>query len=96
MANIRTTDDRVLVRASARKDVSSGGIIIPSTVKDKPTEGEVIRVGPGLTNSSGDIIPLSVEPGDKILFAMNSGIKVKVDGEDMIVMKEADIMGVIS
>ncbi len=91
----RPLHDRVLVRRIESDEKSRGGIIIPDTAKEKPIEGEVIACGSGARDDSGKIQPLDVKAGDRILFGKWSGTEVKVDGEDYVVMKESDIMGVI-
>ncbi len=91
----RPLHDRVMVRRVAQEEKTAGGIIIPDTAKEKPQEGEVVAVGPGARNEHGDIQPLDVKPGDRILFGKWSGTEVKVDGEELLIMKESDIMGVI-
>jgi chaperonin GroES len=92
----RPLGDRVLVRRIAEEEKSRGGIIIPDTAKEKPQEGEVMAVGPGARNEDGKIVALDVRVGDRILFGKWSGTEVKIDGEDLIVMKESDIFGVIA
>lgn len=87
--------DRVLVRRIEAEEKTRGGIIIPDTVKEKPIEGEVVAVGNGTRDEQGKIHPLDVKAGDRILFGKWSGTEVKLDGEDLLVMKESDIMGVI-
>ena len=91
----RPLHDRVLVRRLESEEKTRGGIIIPDTAKEKPAEGEVIAVGNGVRDESGKIQPLDVKVGDRILFGKWSGTEVKIDGEDLLVMKEADIVGVI-
>jgi chaperonin GroES len=91
----RPLHDRVLVRRIESEDKSRGGIIIPDTAKEKPIEGEVIACGSGARDESGKVQPLDVKTGDRILFGKWSGTEVKIDGEDLLVMKESDIMGVI-
>jgi chaperonin GroES len=92
----RPLGDRVLVRRVDEEEKSRGGIIIPDTAKEKPQEGEVLAVGPGARNEDGDIVPLDVKVGDRILFGKWSGTEVKIDGEDLVIMKESDIFGVAS
>jgi chaperonin GroES len=87
--------DRVLVRRVAQESKSSGGIIIPDTAQEKPQEGEIIAVGSGARDEQGKVQPLDVKVGDFVLFGKWSGSEVKIDGEDLIIMKEADIMGVL-
>ena len=87
--------DRVLVRRIEGEDKTSGGLIIPDSAKEKPQEGEVISCGEGARKDSGDLIPMGVKAGDRILFGKWSGTEVKIDGEDLLIMKESDIMGVI-
>ena len=91
----RPLGDRVLVKRVEEEEKTKGGIIIPDTAKEKPQEGEVIAVGPGARDDSGKIQPLDVKVGDRILFGKWSGSEVKLDGEDLLIMKEADIMGII-
>ena len=87
--------DRVVVRRVEQEERSSGGIIIPDTAKEKPSEGEVIAVGPGIRDEEGNLVALDVKPGDRILFGKWSGTEVKIDGEDLLIMKESDILGVL-
>src|SRR5215207_4640784 len=91
----RPLHDRVLVRRVEAEEKTAGGIIIPDTAKEKPQEGEVVSVGTGARNEQGTVHPLEVKAGDKILFGKWSGTEVKVDGEDLIIMKESDVMGVV-
>ena len=91
----RPLGDRVLVRRVEEEEKTKGGIIIPDTAKEKPQEGEVLAVGPGARDDSGKIQPLDVSVGDRILFGKWSGTEVKLDGEDLIIMKESDILGVL-
>ena len=91
----RPLHDRVVVRRLEVEEKSRGGIIIPDTAKEKPQEGEVIAVGPGARDETGQIQPLDVKVGDRILFGKWSGTEVRIDGEDLLIMKESDIMGVI-
>ena len=91
----RPLHDRVVVRRVEAEEKTSGGIIIPDTAKEKPMEGEVVAVGPGARGEDGEIQPLDVKTGDRVLFGKWSGTEVKLDGEDVIIMKESDIMGVI-
>ena len=91
----RPLHDRVVIRRAEGDIKSKGGIIIPDNAKEKPQEGEVIAVGPGARDENGALVPLDVKPGDLILFGKWSGTEVKIDGEDLLIMKEADIMGVI-
>ena len=95
MVSFRPLHDRVLVRRVKEEEKSKGGIIIPDTAKEKPQEGEVIAVGPGGRDEDGERIKMDVEEGDRILFGKWSGTEVKLDGEDLIIMKESDIMGII-
>ena len=92
----RPLGDRVLVRRVEEEEKTKGGIIIPDTAKEKPQEGEVISVGPGARDDSGKIQPLDVKVGDRILFGKWSGTEIKLDGEDLLIMKESDIMGIIA
>ena len=91
----RPLHDRVLIRRIEQEEKTAGGIIIPDTAKEKPMEGEVIAVGPGARDESGKIQPLDVKPGDRVVFGKWSGTEVKIDGEELIIMKESDIMGVL-
>src|ERR1700726_3189787 len=87
--------DRVVIRRIEGEDKTKGGIIIPDTVKEKPQEGEVVAVGPGGRDKSGKITPIELKPGERVLFGKWSGTEVKIDGEDLLIMKETDVMGVI-
>jgi len=87
--------DRVLIRRVAQEDKTAGGIIIPDTAKEKPMEGEVVAVGPGATGDDGKVRPLSVKAGDRVLFGKWSGTEVKMNGEELMIMKESDLMGII-
>jgi chaperonin GroES len=91
----RPLHDRVVVRRLEGEEKTAGGIIIPDTAKEKPMEGEVVAVGPGARDENGKVQPLDVKAGDRILFGKWSGTEVKLDGVDLLIMKEADIMGVI-
>ena len=91
----RPLHDRVVVRRLEAEEKTAGGIIIPDTAKEKPMEGEVVAVGPGARDDQGKLVPLDVKAGDRILFGKWSGTEVKLDGEEMIIMKESDIMGVV-
>ncbi|UIJ44833.1 co-chaperone GroES [Sphingomonas cannabina] len=93
--HFRPLHDRVLVRRIEAEEKTAGGIIIPDTAKEKPQEGEVVAVGAGARDDSGKLVALSVEPGDRILFGKWSGTEVKIDGEELLIMKESDILGVI-
>jgi len=91
----RPLHDRVVVRRLEAEEKTAGGIIIPDTAKEKPMEGEVIAVGPGARDEAGKLVPLDVKAGDRILFGKWSGTEVKLDGEELLIMKESDIMGII-
>ncbi len=91
----RPLHDRVVVRRLEGDTKTAGGIIIPDTAKEKPQEGEVVAVGPGARDEQGAIVTLDVKAGDRVLFGKWSGTEVKIDGEDLLIMKESDIMGVI-
>ena len=93
--HFRPLHDRVVVRRIEAEEKTSGGIIIPDTAKEKPQEGEVVAVGPGTRDDSGSLVALTVKAGDRILFGKWSGTEVKIDGEDLLIMKESDILGVI-
>ena len=92
----RPLHDRVVVRRIEANEKTKGGIIIPDTAKEKPQEGEVIAVGPGGRDESGKLIPIDVKPGNRVLFGKWSGTEVKLNGEDLLIMKESDIMGIIT
>lgn len=94
--NFRPLHDRVLVRRVEAEEKTLGGIIIPDTAKEKPQEGEVVAVGPGARDDSGKVNALELKAGDRILFGKWSGTEVKIDGEDLIIMKESDVLGVLS
>ena len=93
--NFRPLHDRVVVRRLEQEEKTAGGIIIPDTAKEKPQQGEVIAVGPGGRDESGRVTPLDVKAGDRILFGKWSGTEVKIDGQEYLIMKESDIMGVL-
>ena len=92
---IRPLHDRVVVRPLSADEKTAGGIIIPDTAQDKPSEGKVVAVGSGARSDDGKVLPLDVKKGDRILYGKWSGNEVKIDGEDLLIMKESDIMGVI-
>ena len=94
--NFRPLHDRVVVRRIESEEKTKGGIIIPDTAKEKPQEGEVVAVGPGARDETGAIQPLDVKAGDRVLFGKWSGTEVKLDGHDLLIMKESDIMGVLA
>ena len=91
----RPLHDRVVVRRLEAEEKTAGGIIIPDTAKEKPMEGEIVAAGPGARDESGKLVPLDVKEGDRILFGKWSGTEVKLDGEELLIMKESDIMGII-
>ena len=91
----RPLHDRVVVRRIEAEEKSAGGIIIPDTAKEKPSQGEVIAVGPGGRDDSGKLVPIDLRVGDRVLFGKWAGTEVKIDGEELIIMKESDIMGVL-
>ena len=93
--NFKPLHDRVLVRRIEGDAKTAGGLIIPDTAKEKPQEGEVIAVGEGARKDSGELIPMAVTAGDRILFGKWSGTEVKIDGEDLLIMKESDILGIV-
>lgn len=93
--HFRPLHDRVVVRRLESEERTKGGIIIPDTAKEKPQEGEVVAVGPGARDETGKIQPLDLKAGDRILFGKWSGTEVKIDGEELLIMKESDVMGVI-
>ncbi|MAE50414.1 MAG: co-chaperone GroES [Micavibrio sp.] len=94
-AKFRPLHDRVLVRRASNDEKTAGGIILPENAQEKPMEGEVLAVGNGHLNDNGDLRPLDVKLGDKIIFSKWAGTEVKIDGEDLMVMKESDIIGII-
>jgi chaperonin GroES len=91
----RPLHDRVVVRRLDAEEKTKGGIIIPDTAKEKPQEGEIVAVGPGARDETGKVQPLDVKAGDRVLFGKWSGTEVRIDGEDLLIMKESDIMGII-
>ena len=93
--NFRPLHDRVVVRRLEAEEKTAGGIIIPDTAKEKPMEGEVVAVGPGARDETGKLVPLDVKGGDRILFGKWSGTEVKIDGQELLIMKESDIMGIL-
>ena len=93
--NFRPLHDRVVVRRVESEEKTKGGIIIPDTAKEKPMQGEIVAVGPGARNERGEVVPLDVTVGDRVLFGKWSGTEVKIDGDELLIMKESDIMGVL-
>ena len=93
--NIRPLHDRVVVRRIDEEEKSVGGIIIPDTAKEKPSQGKIVAVGSGARNENGEITPLDVRVGDTILFGKWSGTEIKIDGEELLIMKESDVMGIL-
>ena len=91
----RPLHDRVVVRRIQEDERTKGGIIIPDTAKEKPQQGEIVAVGPGALDEKGNVQPLDVKPGDRVLFGKWSGTEVKIDGEELLIMKESDILGVL-
>ena len=91
----RPLHDRVLVKRVEEEAKTKGGIIIPDTAKEKPMQGEVLAVGPGARDERSELVPLDVKPGDRILFGKWSGTEVKMDGEELLIMKESDVMGIV-
>ena len=91
----RPLHDRVLVRRVAEEEKSAGGIIIPDTAREKPMQGEIVAAGPGARREDGTLVPLDVKAGDTVLFGKWSGTEVKIDGEDLLIMKESDILGIV-
>ena len=92
----RPLGDRVLIRRVEEEQKTKGGIIIPDTAKEKPQEGKIVAVGPGSRDENGKLVPLDVKAGDRILFGKWSGTEVKIDGQDLLIMKESDILGVVA
>jgi chaperonin GroES len=93
--HFRPLHDRVLVRRIDAEEKTKGGIIIPDTAKEKPQEGEIVAAGPGARNEQGQLVPIDVKPGDRVLFGKWSGTEVKIDGHDYLIMKESDLLGVV-
>ena len=93
--HLRPLHDRVVVRRIEADEKTAGGIIIPDTAKEKPMEGEVVAVGPGARNEHGQLVPMDLKAGDRILFGKWLGTEVKIDGEELLIMKESDVMGVL-
>jgi len=91
----RPLHDRVVVRRIDAEQKTAGGIIIPDTAKEKPQEGEIVAAGPGARNEQGQLVPLDVKPGDRVLFGKWSGTEVKIEGQDLLIMKESDLLGVV-
>src|SRR5437764_15409651 len=91
----RPLHDRVVIKRIEAEEKSAGGIIIPDTAKEKPSQGEVLSVGPGGRDESGKLIPIDVKEGDRVLFGKWSGTEVKIDGEELLIMKESDVMGIV-
>jgi chaperonin GroES len=96
MANFRPLHDRVVVRRITPEEKTAGGIIIPDTAKEKPQEGEIVAAGSGARNETGALVPLDVKAGDRVLFGKWSGTEVKISGEDLLIMKESDILGILA
>lgn len=94
--NFRPLGDRVLVKRVEEETKTKGGIIIPDSAKEKPQEGEVIAVGPGVRDESGKLVPLDLKAGDRVLFGKWSGTEVKLEGQDLLIMKESDVLGTLS
>ena len=92
----RPLHDRIVVRRIESEEKTKGGIIIPDTAKEKPQEGEVVAVGPGLRDDQGKVVALDVKAGDRVLFGKWSGTEIKIDGEDVLILKEADILGIVA
>jgi len=92
---LRPLHDRVVVRRIESEEKTAGGIILPDTAQEKPSEGEVVAAGPGIKNEDGKVTPLDVKAGDRVLFGKWSGTEIKIGGEELLIMKESDIMGVI-
>jgi chaperonin GroES len=95
MAKFRPLHDRVVVRRITAEEKTAGGIIIPDTAKEKPQEGEIVAAGPGAHNDAGHLVALEVKAGDRVLFGKWSGTEVKIDGEELLIMKESDILGIV-
>ena len=95
-AKFRPLHDRVVVKRIDAEEKTKGGIIIPDTAKEKPSQGEVVAVGPGGRDEAGKLIPIDIKTGDKVLFGKWSGTEIKLDGEELLIMKESDVMGIIT
>ena len=95
MAKFRPLHDRVAVRRLNVEDKTAGGIIIPDTAKEKPMEGQIVAAGPGARNETGALVALEVKAGDRVLFGKWSGTEIKIDGEELLIMKESDILGIL-
>jgi chaperonin GroES len=93
--NLQPLGDRLIVEALEDEETTASGIVLPDTTKEKPQRGRVLAVGPGARNDKGDLIPLGVQVGDRVLFGKWSGTEVKLDGDDLLIMKESDLMGVL-
>ncbi|AGK56550.1 co-chaperonin GroES [Hyphomicrobium denitrificans 1NES1] len=93
--HFRPLHDRVVVRRIDAEEKTAGGIIIPDTAKEKPQEGEIVAAGPGARDEKGELLPLDVKAGDRVLFGKWSGTEVKIDGEELLIMKESDILGIV-
>ncbi len=93
--NLQPLDDRLVVRPSESEETTASGLVIPDTAKEKPQQGEVIAVGPGARNEKGEVVPLEVKAGDRVLFGKWSGTEVKIDDEELLIMKESDLLGVL-
>ena len=93
--HFRPLHDRVLVRRIDAEEKTAGGIIIPDSAKEKPQEGEIVAAGPGARNEQGQLVPVDVKPGERVLFGKWSGTEVKIDGQDYLIMKESDLLGVV-
>ncbi len=93
--NFRPLHDRIVVKRLDAEEKTAGGIIIPDSAKEKPSQGEVVAVGPGARDEAGKLVPLDVKAGDKVLFGKWSGTEVKIDGQDVLIMKESDILGIV-
>ena len=94
-SKFRPLHDRVVVKRIGAEEKTKGGIIIPDTAKEKPMQGEILAVGPGARNEAGDLIPLGVNVGDRVLFGKWSGTEVKIDGDELLIMKESDLLGIV-
>lgn len=93
--NVKPLADRVIVRAAEAEEMTKGGIILPDTAKEKPQQGEVVAVGPGKVSESGSLVDMTLKTGDKVLYGKYSGTEISVDGEDVLIMRESDILAVV-
>ncbi|MDA8216304.1 MAG: co-chaperone GroES [Chloroflexota bacterium] len=96
VSGVKPLGDRIVIKPTPREEVTKGGIVLPDTAKEKPMEGKVVAVGPGRVNDEGKRVPMEVKEGDTVLYAKYAGTEVKIDGEDLLILSEKDVMGVLS